>query len=187
MNNAEFMRTYSLIVFCALALLPLRAQDISLPNTGLVTTTLHVGKADIKAEIAATPQEDARGLMYRHSLGDNAGMLFFLAGPQMAQFWMKNCFIPLSVAFIGKDGTILEIHDMQPPPQGIPDDQEPLTRSDSGEIFYALEANLHWFSLNGVKPGDKVTPSLELLRKLAIQNSESGSLKSQETANAPAH
>ncbi len=161
------MRPYSLFVFCALALLPLRAQDISLPNTGLATVTLHVGKADIKAEIAATPQEDARGLMYRHSLGDNAGMLFFLTGPETASFWMKNCFIPLSVAFIGKDGTILEIHDMQPPPPGIPDDQEPLTRSDSGQIFYALETNLHWFSLNGVKPGDKITPSLEKLKQEA--------------------
>ena len=158
------MRPYLLFVFCLLALLPLRAQDISVPNTGLDTVTLHVGKTDIKAEVAATAQQDARGLMYRHSLGDNAGMLFFLPGPETAQFWMKNCFIPLSVAFIGKDGTILEIHDMQPPPPDIPDSEEPLTRSDSGEIFYALEANLHWFSLNGVKPGDKVTPSLEKLK-----------------------
>jgi uncharacterized membrane protein (UPF0127 family) len=164
MSNAAFMRPRFLLLFCALALLPLHAQDISVPNTGLDTVTLHVGKSDIKAEVAATPQEDARGLMYRHSLGDNAGMLFFLAGPQSANFWMKNCFIPLSVAFIGKDGTILEIHDMQPPPQGIPDSEEPLTRSDSGEVFYALEANLHWFSLNGVKVGDKVTPSLEKLK-----------------------
>jgi uncharacterized membrane protein (UPF0127 family) len=158
------MRPWLLLLFCALALLPLRAQDISEPNVDLNTVTLHVGKTDIKAEVAATPQEDARGLMYRHSLGDNAGMLFFLPGPETAQFWMKNCFIPLSVAFIGKDGTILEIHDMQPPPAGIPDDQEPLTHSDSGEVFYALEANLHWFSLNGVKPGDKITPSLEKLK-----------------------
>ena len=165
MNNADFMRPYSLIVFCAFALLPLSAQDISEPNVGLETVTLHVGKADIKAEIAATTQEDARGLMYRHSLGDNVGMLFFLPGPETTQFWMKNCFIPLSVAFIGKDGTILEIHDMQPPPPGIPDDQEPLTRSDSSQIFYALEANLHWFALNGVKPGDKITPSLEKLKQ----------------------
>jgi len=156
------MRPYLLFLLCAL--LPLRAQDISAPNTGLETVTLHVGKADLKTEIAATPQQDARGLMWRHSLGDNAGMLFFLPGPETAQFWMKNCFIPLSVAFIGKDGTILEIHDMQPPPPGIPDSEEPLTRSDSSQIYYAVEANLHWFALNGVKPGDKVTPSLEKLK-----------------------
>jgi hypothetical protein len=158
------MRPHTFLAFCVLALLPLRAQDISQPNIGLETVTLHAGKADIKAEVAATPQEDARGLMYRRSLGDNSGMIFFLAGPQTASFWMKNCFIPLSVAFIDKDGTILEIHDMQPPPPGIPDDQEPLTHSDSGQVYFALEANLHWFSLNGVKPGDKIAPSLENLK-----------------------
>jgi uncharacterized membrane protein (UPF0127 family) len=164
MSNADFMRIALSLTLGLLALLPLRGQDISQPNSGLDTVTLHVGKADIKAEVAATSEEDARGLMYRRSLGDNNGMLFFLAGPQTASFWMKNCFIPLSVAFIDKDGTILEIHDMQPPPPGIPDAQEPLTRSDSGQVYYALEANLHWFALNGIKPGDKVTPSLEKLK-----------------------
>ncbi|HEX4140244.1 MAG TPA: DUF192 domain-containing protein [Candidatus Methylacidiphilales bacterium] len=158
------MRPYPILALCVLTLLPLRAQDISQPNAGLDTVTLHVGKADIKAEVAATTQEDARGLMFRHSLGDNSGMIFFLNGPQTANFWMKNCFIPLSVAFIDKDGTILEIHDMQPPPPGLPDEQEPMTRSDSGQVYFALEANLHWFSLNGVKPGDKVTPSLQKLK-----------------------
>jgi hypothetical protein len=159
------MRPYLLLAFCVFALLPLHAQqDISEPNAGLNTVTLHVGKTDIKAEVAATPQEDARGLMYRHSLGDNSGMVFFLNGPLTATFWMKNCFIPLSVAFIDKDGTILEIHDMQPPPPGLSDAQEPVTRSDSGQVYFALEANLHWFSLNGVKPGDKVTPSLQKLK-----------------------
>ena len=167
MSNADFMRPHPLLVFCALTLLPLGASAGALPlnpNTGLYVLTIHVGKADIKSEVAVTPQEDAQGLMFRHSLGDNSGMIFFLQGPQTAQFWMKNCFIPLSVAFIGKDGTILEIHDMQPPPPGIPDEQEPLTRSDSDQVYYALEANLHWFSLNGVKPGDKITPILDKIK-----------------------
>ncbi len=164
MNNALFMRLYAFLTFLAVALLPLRAQVPTEPNVGLDVVTLHVGKADIKAEVAATPLEDEAGLMFRHSLGDNAGMIFFLPGPETAQFWMKNCFIPLSVAFIGKDGTILDIHDMQPPPAGISDHEQPLTRSDSDQVFFALEANLHWFSLNGVKPGDKITPSLEKLK-----------------------
>jgi len=161
------MRLYllqSLFLLALLATQALQAQVPTQPNVGLDAVTLHVGKADIKAEVAATPEEDERGLMFRTSLGDNDGMLFFLPGPQAAEFWMKNCYIPLSVAFIGKDGTILEIHDMQPPPPDIPDSQEPLTRSDSGQVFYALEANLHWFSLNGVKPGDKIAPSLEKLK-----------------------
>ena len=164
MNKADFMRPCAFLTFCLLALLPLGAQVPTEPNVGLDVVTLHVGKADIKAEVAATPLEDETGLMFRHSLGDNSGMLFFLPGPEAADFWMKNCFIPLSVAFIDKDGTILEIHDMQPPDPSIPDDQLPRTHSDSEQVYFALEANLHWFSLNGVKPGDQITPSLEKLK-----------------------
>jgi uncharacterized membrane protein (UPF0127 family) len=146
------------LALLSLAILPLPAQVPTEPNVGLETITLHLGKSSIKAEIAATQLEDETGLMFRHSLGDNDGMLFFLPGPQTAEFWMKNCFIPLSVAFIGKDGTILEIHDMQAPDPRIPDGQLPRTRSDSDQVFYAVEANLHWFSLNGVKAGDRITP-----------------------------
>lgn len=158
------MRPYAFLAFWLLALLPLGAQVPTAPNVGLDIVPLHVGKVDIKAEVAATPLEDETGLMFRHSLGDNAGMLFFLPGPQAAEFWMKNCFIPLSVAFIDKDGIILEIHDMQPPDPSIPDAELPRTRSDSDQVYFALEANLHWFALNGVKPGDKITPSLEKLK-----------------------
>jgi len=130
----------------------------------LSKVTLHVGKAVMKTEIAATPAEEERGLMFRTSLGDNDGMIFLLPGPQTAEFWMKNTLIPLSVAFIGKDGTLLEIHDMQPGDPGVPDDQLPRTRSDSDQVYFALETNLHWFSLNGVKPGDKITPSPATLK-----------------------
>jgi uncharacterized membrane protein (UPF0127 family) len=120
--------------------------------------TLHVGKATMATEIAATPAQEERGLMFRTHLGDNDGMIFILPSVTTATFWMKNTLIPLSVAFIDKDGTILEIHDMQPGDPAVPDNQLPITRSDSDKVAYALEANLHWFSLNSVKPGDKIQP-----------------------------
>jgi hypothetical protein len=151
------MKSWLLPLALLLAVLPAAAQTA--PVGDLTTTTLHIGKADLKTEIAATPAEEERGLMFRTSLGDNNGMLFLLQpAPQTAEFWMKNTLIPLSVAFIGKDGTILEIHDMQPGDPTVPDDQLPRTRSDSDQIYFALETNLHWFSLNGVKAGDKITP-----------------------------
>jgi len=149
--------SFRLFIFAlALTSLPAGAQAnriIELP-----TVTLHLGKAELKTEIASTPAEEERGLMFRPTLADNDGMIFLLAGPQTAEFWMKNTLIPLSVAFIAKDGTILEIHDMQPGDPNVPDDQLPRTRSDSDQVYFALETNLHWFSLNGVKPGDKITP-----------------------------
>jgi uncharacterized protein len=155
------LRFLSLILL--LATVPAFAQEA--PVVELPKVTMHAGKAELSAEIAATPAQEERGLMFRTSLGDNDGMIFLLEpAPQTAEFWMKNTLIPLSVAYIGKDGTILEIHDMQPANPAMPDSQLPLTRSESDQICFALEMNLHWFSLNGVKPGDKITPPPLTLR-----------------------
>jgi uncharacterized membrane protein (UPF0127 family) len=137
--------------------MPVVAQTA--PVGDLPKVTLHMGKAQLNTEIASTPAEEEQGLMFRSSLGDNDGMIFLLQpAPETAEFWMKNTLIPLSVAFIGKDGTILEIHDMQPGDPTVPDAQLPRTRSESDQVYFALETNLHWFSLNGVKAGDKISP-----------------------------
>ena len=117
----------------------------------LAKVTLHLGQASLTTEIAATRAQEERGLMYRLALGDNDGMIFLLPKITTATFWMKNTLIPLSIAFIDKNGVILEIHDMKA-------QDETITRSDSDQVAYALETNLHWFTLNGVKPGDKITP-----------------------------
>jgi len=122
------------------------------PAQPMSTMTLHLGKATIRAEVAATPDQRERGLMFRSMLGDNDGMIFLMPGIAPATFWMKNTLIPLSVAFFDRDGTLLEIHDMKAL-------DETITRSESNQIAYALEMNLHWFALNGVKPGDKLDPA----------------------------
>ena len=126
------------------------------PNGGqpqsLPIVPIHIGAATLKTEIAATSAQQERGLMYVTKLGDNDGMIFLLPTVTTATFWMKNTLIPLSVAFIDKNGVILEIHDMKAL-------DETITRSDSDQVAYALETNLHWFALNGVKPGDKIDPA----------------------------
>ena len=124
----------------------------------LAKVTLHIGKASLTTKIAATPEQQERGLMYVSKLPDNDGMIFLLPKVATATFWMKNTLIPLSVAFIDKNGVILEIHDMQPGDPSVPDSELPVTRSDSDQVAYALETNLHWFALNGIKPGDKIDP-----------------------------
>jgi hypothetical protein len=125
----------------------------------LPKVTLHIGNASLTTEIAATQAQEERGLMFRPSLGDNDGMIFILPTVQTAEFWMKNTLIPLSIAYIDKNGVILEIHDMQPGDPSVPDANLPRTRSDSNQVAYALETNLHWFTLNGIKPGDKIQPA----------------------------
>ena len=154
------LHALSTIVLAFIFALPLisRAQTGPDDNVGaLAKTTLHIGAASLNTQIAATPAQGERGLMYVTHLPDNDGMLFVLAFGH-AEFWMKNTLIPLSVAFIDKNGVILEIHDMQPGDPNVPDRMLPRTRSDSDQVQYALETNIHWFSLNGIKSGEKILP-----------------------------
>jgi uncharacterized membrane protein (UPF0127 family) len=152
------MKTLSfalLLGLCALA--PARAQTGPNDDVGaMATVTLHIDKATLDTQIAATSAQEERGLMFRSHLADNEGMLFLLPLGR-ATFWMKNTLIPLSVAFIDKNGVILEIHDMKALDESI-------TASDSDQVSYALETNLHWFSLNGIKPGDKLQPPPSTLK-----------------------
>jgi uncharacterized membrane protein (UPF0127 family) len=125
----------------------------------LPTVTIHIGPAALKTQIASTPHEGEIGLMYCRSMPDNDGMLFVLP-VGVAQFWMKNTLIPLSVAFLDKNGTVLEIHDMKALDLHT-------TRSDSDQVAYAIESNLHWFDLNGIKPGMKIDPTPAAILKEA--------------------
>ena len=62
-----------------------------------------------EVEVARTPEEQAKGLMFRKELPADVGMLFPFDPPQVASFWMKNTVIPLDMIFIRPDGTIAHI------------------------------------------------------------------------------
>lgn len=101
----------------------------------------------LNVELALSEEEQAQGLMYRESLEDGRGMLFVFDRDKLASFWMKNTLIPLSIAYINSDGSILEIHDMRP-------EDLSLVRS-SRSVRYALEVPQGWFGRAGVGPGDR--------------------------------
>jgi hypothetical protein len=124
----------------------------------LTEIALHIDKATLETQVAATPEQQEIGLMYVNHLPDNAGMIFLLPKVGQASFWMKNTLIPLSIAFIDRNGVILDIHDMKAL-------DETAILSDTDRTAYALEANLHWFALNGIKPGDKLEPPPSTLSK----------------------
>lgn len=129
------------------------SEGIDKPNPKLKTVTLTIGGATVKAEVAMTETERNRGLMYRSSLHDGEGMLFVFDRDQQVSFWMKNTKLPLSIAYIISDGTIVQILDLVP----YSEEPRPSTRS----IRYALEVPQGWFGRVGVKVGDKVAiPSL---------------------------
>jgi uncharacterized membrane protein (UPF0127 family) len=123
------------------------------PQKGLKEINLSCRGIEISAEVARTEDEMAKGLMFRTELPDGKGMLFAYTADQRLSFWMKNTLIPLSIAFIASDGTIVEILDM------TPRSLAPLRSTRS--VRYALEVPQGWFDRVGIKAGDRIRiPSL---------------------------
>jgi uncharacterized membrane protein (UPF0127 family) len=85
--------------------------------------------------------------MFRRSLPENGGMLFVAPGRESATFWMKNTFLPLSIAFLDDSGRIVSLSDMQPL------DEVTLHRPPV-PVRLALEVSRGWFAANGIGPGD---------------------------------
>ena len=119
----------------------LPVQEIEITRDGEVI-------AVVKAEIARTKEEQQKGLMFREELPDGEGMLFIYENDQVLSFWMKNTYIPLSIAYITYNGVITDIKDM------FPHDERSVVSSRS--VRYALEVPQGWFSRAGVKTGDIV-------------------------------
>jgi hypothetical protein len=115
----------------------------------LPTITLTIGTHKVTAEIARTPEEQMLGLMNRFSLKPDHGMIFVYERPAALSFWMKNTYIPLSIAFIAPDGRIVNIEDMKP--------QTEDTHFSKGPAQYALEMKKGWFAERGIGPGAVVT------------------------------
>src|SRR5437867_4262674 len=72
----------------------------------LLTMKLWLGAEELDAELARTLLQQQTGMMFRTNMEENAGMLFPLPYTQRAGFWMKNCPLPLSVAYINPEGVI---------------------------------------------------------------------------------
>lgn len=109
---------------------------------------LHVGPHIINAEIASTPERRMHGLMQHDYLCADCGMLFVFPKADRYSFWMKDTPLPLSIAFLTMDGSIINILDMQPNTIDL--------HSANSEALYALEMNRGWFSLHGINVGDLV-------------------------------
>jgi uncharacterized membrane protein (UPF0127 family) len=104
--------------------------------------------APVRVELARTGDERSRGLMHRRKLPDGEGMLFIFEKDEILSFWMKDTFIPLSVAFLTADGRIIEIHPLEP------HNRWPVRSSRSAR--YALEVPRDWFSRAGIGVGDQL-------------------------------
>ena len=132
---------FAAVLFAALLSGSARAEP-------LPTIELKIGSNRLVAEIAATTPTRTTGLMNRFSLRPDHGMLFVFESPQPQAFWMMNTYIPLSIAFIGADGRILNIEDMAPRTEN--------THPSRGAAMYALEMKKGWFAERGIGPGNRV-------------------------------
>lgn len=126
--------------------------------TAAITLTGSAGKrAELTVELARTVAERSRGLMFRESLAEERGMLFVFAQETKAGFWMKNTKIPLSIAFIDGEGTILETQDMEALSEDLHRPAQPYR--------YALEVNQGWFERHGLGLGDRVEIPADVKRE----------------------
>jgi len=116
---------------------------------------VRIGQASWQVELAVTPAQQARGLGKRDELPAGRGMLFVYDAPQVMRFWMKDCRIPLDIAFLDAEGVIVTIHTMPNEPPGTPDDQLP-TYSSEVPAQFALEVPAGALGHANVRVGDRV-------------------------------
>ena len=133
-----------LSLFAALML----AVSPPVPAADLPMRTLTIRDQKLTVEVASTAETRATGLMNRFSLRQDHGMLFVFEAPQPLAFYMRNTYIPLSIAFIDPQGRILNIEDMQP--------KDESTHWSKGLALYAVEMRQGWFAAKGIGAGDVV-------------------------------
>ncbi|MEZ5681620.1 MAG: DUF192 domain-containing protein [Erythrobacter sp.] len=123
------------------------------PVSGLqvipLTVTSEGGEHRFAVELAATPQAQTKGLMFRTELGPDEGMIFPYDGSAAQSFWMKNTPLPLDIIFIGPDGRISNIAAMT-----TPYSLDPVY--SVGAVLGVLELAGGRSAELGIEPGDKV-------------------------------
>lgn len=143
------MKNLSLRLLCLWVLFSSTAWSQESPQLQLPRVTLSAGMHLINAQVAATPQQRAVGLMFRKEMPVNEGMLFAFEQASEQCFWMKNTLLPLTAAFVADDGTIVNLADMQP--------QSLASHCSIKPVRFVLEMNKGWFDKRGLKAGSKLS------------------------------
>ena len=118
-------------------------------------SSVSVGGHSVQIEVAADPESRALGLMNRDSMPVDHGMLFVYPDEAPRSFWMKNTWIPLSIAYADKTGKIVKIANM------TPYQERPVPSLYPAK--YALEVNQGWFEEHEIETGAMITglPSVD--------------------------
>jgi uncharacterized membrane protein (UPF0127 family) len=145
------------------AVAPMPSVDDLLPTQAqpkLRTMKIYLGAETLDAELALTPRQESTGMMFRTNVTDESAMLFIL--PQAIRapngFWMTNCPMSLSAAYIGPDGVIEEIHHLEK------NDNKPVVATNDNIVF-VLEVNDGWFARHNISPGTVIRTDKGSLRE----------------------
>ncbi len=130
---------------------PVKAQS------KLQTMKLYVGAEVVSAELAMNQLQIATGMMFRTEMGENEGMLFVFSKPHRPAFYMRNTKIPLNVAYLDSDGTILELLDLKPL------DETPV-EAKTDRVQFVLEMKEGWFQRHNVAVGSIITCEIGKLK-----------------------
>ena len=128
---------------------------LSIFRAGTVEAGCSAGVVDLKnerahirfnVELAVTPKERAKGLMFRAELPARSGMLFVFDPPQPVVFWMKNTLIPLDIIFADRSGVVTRVHE-----GAIPGDETIIEGGDG--VYAVLEINAGLARRYAIGPG----------------------------------
>ena len=138
-----------LLAAVAMSLTSVAALAQDGPQLTLPRTKLSAGMFQIDTQLATTPEQQQKGLMFRKDMPQHEGMLFIFEQPTQQCFWMKNTLLPLTAAFVADDGTIVNLVDMKP--------QTLDSHCSAKPVRFVLEMNLGWFAKKGLKAGSKLS------------------------------
>ncbi len=143
-----------------------RRSQVSFPQT-----QIQVGSHSLTVEVADNEERRRQGLMFREKMSQDQGMLFVFAQNQVLRFWMKNTFIPLSIAFIDENYQIVDIQNMEPVRSMM---ERAKTYSSRAEARLALEVNQGWFEQRNIKVGDPISIPKPEVSPLLLDLSKEG-------------
>ena len=145
------IRTIGATVALVLWAAPVMAA-VPCPNAGLrtakVTFETTKGRFPYRVEIAATPEQQACGMMFREKMAPATGMSFPMSPARATGFWMENTILPLDIIFVSPGGRVLNVR------QGQPYSRDVL--SSDGVTADVIELAAGEAKRIGLKPGDRV-------------------------------
>lgn len=149
---SRFLLAIGLMIGVGMAgvsLLPAIPAHAAEAGTEPLTIVTASGPHEFAVEIMRTDAQRERGLMFRHFLPPDRGMLFDFKTEQTVMMWMKNTYIALDMIFIGKSGVVVS----------IAANTEPLSEhiiASGAPVLAVLEVNAGTAAKIGLKIGDKV-------------------------------